>query len=214
MKIRGYILIISIVYIGNIANACICDQPSLENQNWDLLDEIFIGKVLSVQRKVIDLFPSSGGKYSVVGTITTFSAERKWKGSSSELVEIIQTGSSCSQTFYIEDFNYLITAQNRKFANNVKSDTLNDVYLTSEDCYLTISERTEENLYTKAVTLLDSIYDKPIELTPDNTVVEDEPAIFRFESTVSLLFGLILGAILMFLMMKSQRKLNSANTMK
>lgn len=198
------ILIISLL-ITNSLYGCFGENGNLENTEWETLDEIFIGKVIKVERKMIKIYPPFDDMLSLVGFETTFSVEKKWKGSNNSIVKITQSGSSCSEFFYIDDFNYFITAKRRKFTNNVKEDTKNTLYLTTEYTNLTISQRTQDSLYNTALVLMDSLYPKNLELTDQKNDKRNNKVNISNRSIKLLLFGLISGLIIMYLIQRQMK---------
>jgi len=195
--------LISSLLFSNIVYGCFGEEDTLEDTQWKYKEEIFTGQVLKVERKVIELYPHSGDMFEVVGYEVTFKVETKWKGSTNNIVTITQSGSSCSEFFFIDDFAYFITAKERKFINNVEEDKANTSYLTTEGGNLTISQRKEDSLYQSAVRLMDSIFTSPIKLN-DQVTEEISDSIMDKSGFISLLYGVLIGFFAMFLLMRKR----------
>lgn len=195
-------LLIILLTTSNALFGCFGEVSTLENADWASLDEVFTGKVIKVERKLIDINSAFEEMITLVGFETTFEVDKKWKGSNSNIVKIIQSGSSCSKFFYIDDFKYFITAKRRKFNNNVKEDTKNTIYLTTEYSNLTISQRRQDSLYNAALDLMDSIHIQPLELKSHRTheLLNNDKE--KSSALILILSGFFIGSLFMYLILR------------
>ncbi len=118
MKIKVLYLILAIILmVSNIGYACFCDSDEIETANYSNYNEVFLGKVLNVERIEANQV-YEGEDYTSVGSITTFEVIKKWKGGKSKFLKIYQQQTSCGIDFTISNSRWIISAYKKSFTTD------------------------------------------------------------------------------------------------
>ncbi|HKK73582.1 MAG TPA: hypothetical protein VJ953_00810 [Saprospiraceae bacterium] len=82
--------------------------------------------------------------HTFVGTETLFEVKKKWKGSNRKIVSIFQDGSSCSEDFLINGYDWIISARNTSFTFTPMREQMKGKYLQTIWCDPNVSQGEEE----------------------------------------------------------------------
>ena len=67
MKYVNYIFIILLFTYANQVMCCFCNTSSTDEANWEFMDEVIIGKVLSIERKELTFYPLGSEPFMTIG---------------------------------------------------------------------------------------------------------------------------------------------------
>ena len=100
--------------MGNLElDACTCDPISFEDAI-EYADEIFVGKIIKVERFENGRFMNIYNKEEIYwGWRYYFEIEKKWKGSSESMLIVHHQGTSCDLFFDIYEEEYLVYASRK-----------------------------------------------------------------------------------------------------
>lgn len=140
MKKKAYHLILILgLLVCQKGKACFCISEDIETANYSAYDELFLGKILDIERIEVSEIREKE-KYEYVGTITTFEVIKKWKGSNKKIIKIYQQQSSCGLEFSITNSRWIISAYRKSFVTEVFRKTYPNKYLQTDNCSLYIEE--------------------------------------------------------------------------
>ena len=122
------IFILFILGLGKIFG-CFCESETFETANFEIKDELFLGKVINIKRFPIEL-ESNEESHTFYGTETTFEVLKKWKGDKRKEIIIYQPLNTCALHFTIRNSRWIISAQQKPFL----FAELNGNFLQTDDC--------------------------------------------------------------------------------
>lgn len=172
-----------------------CGEIDLEDHNWDIAQEIFIGKLIKEERKEVVIFTSENDTSIVAAIESHFEVLTKWKGSSDRIVRILQIGNSCSYDYRIDNFHYLITAYKKNFKHQIEGKTGFE-FLTNDLCTLILHQATDKDDFDKAKSMLNEQFSEFIELTKTLETNTRNTNINYLHISLSLIIGGVLGTLI------------------
>lgn len=160
-KAYHIILLLSLL-ICQKGKACFCISEDIETADYPSYEEIFLGKVLKIERiEVTEIYEKE--EYELVGTITTFEVIKKWKGNERKIIKIYQQQSSCGIDFSITNSRWIIAAYTKSFVTDAFRREYPNKYLQTDNCSLYIEE-TDFEEFEKDIKRLDAKFPVQIEL--------------------------------------------------
>lgn len=151
--LKQVLIILLLTLLARHGLACSCDTvPFNQAVNW--ADEIFIGRAIAMNE--VSNYETSG--YIFTGTWSiTFEVTKKWKGSSSRFVTVVQPNTSCDFFFNFPDYEYLVYAK--------KEDSLNALttHLCARNADMSIYDKWTDKAWDDRP-LLDKEFPSPIQL--------------------------------------------------
>ncbi|MEO1518861.1 MAG: hypothetical protein AAFV95_27850 [Bacteroidota bacterium] len=134
-KNASYFLLLICALMSQPGMACFCDPETIETANYTIYEELFVGKLLKIERmEVTDA--QEGETYQRLGTIATFEVTKKWKGSADKIVKIYQEQNSCAIDFSITNSRWIIAAYRKSFVNEAFRKAHPAKHLQTDNCSL------------------------------------------------------------------------------
>lgn len=138
-KGRYHLLVIISLLVCQEVMACFCISENIETANYSSYEELFLGKILKIERIEIEE-TIEDEDYELIGTITTFEVIRKWKGKRNRIIEIYQQQNSCGIDFSITNSRWIISAYRKEFVGNTFREVYPNKYLQTDNCSLYVEE--------------------------------------------------------------------------
>ena len=166
MKKKTYHLILILgLLVCQKGKACFCISEDIETANYSTYEELFLGKILNIERIAVSEIRGKE-KYEYVGTITTFEVIKKWKGSNKKIIKIYQQESSCGLEFSITNSRWIISAYRKSFVTEVFRKIYPDKYLQTDNCSLYVEELDYDG-FENDIKKIDKKFPNEIELKND-----------------------------------------------
>ena len=141
---------------------CGCDTIPFQEAT-EKADEIFIGRVIEIKEKTLTKVDGSLENTKVWSVL--FKVEKKWKGGTSEYVEVLQSHTSCDFDFEFSSRSYIVYAYNTElfwWDDIVPNSTKVETYLCTRNAsYRTYSKLEDRGFDDRP--LLDKKYPHPVE---------------------------------------------------
>ncbi|MEM1324698.1 MAG: hypothetical protein AAGI23_02030 [Bacteroidota bacterium] len=172
------------------SQACFCEEETVGTADYSRYDELFLGKVLKIER-IETTEIHEGITYNPVGIITTFEVIQKWKGDKNKIIKIYQSVNSCSMDYPISTSRWIVGAYKKHFIQDSFKEKYPDRHLQTDVCSINIEER-DYKQFGKDINELNKKFPNSIEL--ENPFVS---------WTWILSIALILMAVLVFVFRNS-----------
>ncbi len=168
MKYASRIFLIIFIQAAtlNIVLACFCEEDEIETVNFDKYDELFLGKVIKIER--IEATSKHGDEtYTFVGTITSFEVLKKWRGNYQRVIKVYQEDNSCAVPFHISSQRWIVSGYKKKFVQKDLRRKFPGLHLQTSVCSIVIGERGYEEFNSK-IDKLDYYFPDAIDLKQRN----------------------------------------------
>lgn len=162
---KFFILICFFFYTSRVCVACTCVTMDI-NEAMQSADEIFIGKLLSLER----LDKSENRERSLLNV--EFEVIKKWKGSKESKMNLIIGGDSCGYYLFESENIYLVFAHNEFIGwRNIDIQAINDPkMLTTVSCSRTsVINSFTKNTINADISILDETFPVTIKLSQNTT---------------------------------------------
>lgn len=197
MKKKAYqITLIIILLICQKGKACFCISEDIETANYSSYEELFLGKVLNIERiEVTEIHEDE--EYDLVGTISTFEVIKKWKGNEKKVIEIYQQQNSCGIDFSITNSRWIIAAYTKAFVTDAFRKKYPNKYLQTDNCSLYIEE-IDFKEFENDISRIDAKFPIEVELKDD----------INYWKWIIILFSTITGILI--ILKRRKRTANKA----
>lgn len=160
--IHHLVLIMSLL-ICQEGKACFCIPENIETADYSSHEELFLGKVLNIERiEVVERYEDK--EYELVGTITTFEALKKWKGNHEKIIKVYQQQNSCGIDFTVTNSRWIISTYRKSFITDAFREKYPGRYMQTDNCNLYIEELANYEEFEKSIKNLDGKFPSEIKL--------------------------------------------------